>query len=196
MRHGRCVPALLAVLVWGGPGRADVTNTTPYDYDHPPARGTERGTYMAAATGTLGPDCFFTFIGTAKYLPNPDGSGGRHCTKGNIELSGSGPACAIGKPFETIPTVTLADYTYNGDGTLCERVTIVGGPLDGVQFPLHTYVDPNGMWVFVTSQDIAYPCAANATNTLPEGTNQGPGFRIGKFGDDPPGSGELPCTNP
>jgi len=39
----------------------------------------------------------------------------------------------------------LADYTYNGDGTLCERVKIVGGPLDGMVFSLHTYVDTNGM---------------------------------------------------
>ena len=89
----------------------------------------------------------------------------------------------------------MADYTYNGDGTLCERVKIVGGPLDGMEFPLHTYVDTNGMWVFVTTQDIAYPCPNAASNTL-ELNSQGPGFRIGKFGDDPPGSGALPCTNP
>jgi len=57
---------------------------------------------MAAGTGSLGPDCFFTFIGTAKYLPNPDGSRGKHCTKGNVELTGSGPGCALGEPFETI----------------------------------------------------------------------------------------------
>jgi hypothetical protein len=189
------VAALLGVVLGSATGRADVTNTTPYDYDRPPPRGAERGTYMAAATGSLGPDCFFTFIGTAKYLPNPDGSGGRHCTKGNIELSGTGPACALGKPFEAMPVVSTANYTYNGDGTLCERVTIVGGLLDGMQFPFHTYLDPNGMWVFVTTQDIAYPCAG-ATSTIPELTSQGPGYRIGKFGDDPPGSGELPCTNP
>ena len=195
MRNGRCLAAFLGVLLWGAAGHADVTNTTPYDYDHPPKPGTEKGTYMAAATGSFGPDCFFTFIGTAKYLPNRDGSGGKHCTKGNIELSGSGPACAVGKPFETMPVVNLSDYTYNGDGTLCERVKIVGGPLDGMEFPLHTYVDTNGMWVFVTTQDIAYPCPNAATN-LTELNSQGPGFRIGKFGDDPAGSGELPCTNP
>ena len=88
MRHGRC--------------HADITNTTPYDYDSPPRPGKERGTYMAAGTGSLGPDCFFTFIGTAKYPPNPDGSRGKHCTKGNVELTGSGPGCALGEPFETI----------------------------------------------------------------------------------------------
>jgi len=41
---------------------------------------------MAAATGSFGPDCFFTAIGTATYLPNPDGFGGKHCTKINVEL--------------------------------------------------------------------------------------------------------------
>ncbi|TMA25747.1 MAG: hypothetical protein E6J87_22535 [Deltaproteobacteria bacterium] len=137
--------------------------TTPYDYDSPPAPGKERGTYMAAATGSFGPDCLFTFIGTAKYLPNRDGSGGKHCTKGNIELSGSGPGCAF-KPYETMPLVTETDYTYNGDGTLCERVRLVGGPLAGTEFPFHTYVDPNGRWVFPTTQDIAYPCPNAASN--------------------------------
>ena len=150
---------------------------------------------MAAATTALGPDCFLTFIGTAKYLPNPDGSGGKHCTKGNVELSGSGPGCVAGKPFENLPVVVSATYTYNGDGTLCERAKVVGGPLDGFEFPFHTYVDPKGQWVFVTDQDIAYPCP-NPTANPPGLTQQGPGFKISKFGDDPPGSGELPCTNP
>jgi len=49
--------------------------------------------------------------------------------------------------------------------------------------------------VFPTTQDIAYPCA-NASSNLTGLTTQGPGFKIGRFGDDPPGSGELPCTNP
>jgi len=78
---------------------------------------------------------------------------------------------------------------------LCERLKLVGGPLDGMEFPLHTYVDTNGMWVFVTTQDIAYPCPNAASNVL-ELNSQGPGFKIGRFGDDPAGSGELPCTNP
>ena len=138
MRQRPWLAALSGILMCGAAAHADITMTTPYDYQHPPKPGKERGTYMAAATGALGPDCFFTFIGTAKYLPNADGSGGRHCTKGNIELSGTGPACPIGKPFENLPVITVADYTYNGDGTLCERVTIVGGPLDGFEFPLHT----------------------------------------------------------
>src|SRR5438046_8701324 len=71
MRDGRCWAALLGVLLWGAAGHADITNTTPYDYDSPPRPGKERGTYMAAGTGSLGPDCFFTFIGTAKYPPQP-----------------------------------------------------------------------------------------------------------------------------
>ena len=93
MRHGRCLAAFLGLLLWGASGHADITNTTPYDYDAPPRPGKERGTYMAAGTGSLG---------TAKYPPNPDGSRGKHCTKGNVELIGSGPGCALGEPFETI----------------------------------------------------------------------------------------------
>jgi hypothetical protein len=195
MRHGRFLATVLGVLTWGVAGHADVTMTTPYDYQHPPKPGKERGTYMAAATGALGPDCLFTFIGTAKYLPNPDGSGGRHCTKGNVELSGSGAACTIGKPFENLPVTVSGDYSYNGDGTLCERSRIIGGPLDGIQFPFHTYVDTDGRWVFVTTQDIAYPCP-NATPNPAGLTSQGPGLKISKFGDDPAESGDLPCTNP
>ena len=132
--------------------------------------------------------------GTAKFLPNPDGSGGKHCTKGNVELTGSGPGCAF-KPFESMLVVIESDYTYNGDGTLCERARLVGGPLAGTEFPFHTYVDTNGRWLFVTTQDIAYPCPNAASNDT--GLNsQGPGFKIGRFGDDPPGSGVLPYTNP
>src|SRR5437867_11043988 len=190
MREGRCLAALLGVLVWSAAGHADITNTTPYDYDSPPKPGKERGTYMAAATGSLGPECFFTFVATAKYLPNPDGSGGKHCTKGNVEVSGAGPGCAL-KPFENMLGVVTADYTYNGDGTLCERARIVGGPLDGMEFPFHTYVDPDGRWLFVKTQDIVYPCS-NAAPNPPGLTQQGPGFKISNFGDDPAGSGELP----
>ncbi|HZR82006.1 MAG TPA: hypothetical protein VFD92_12995 [Candidatus Binatia bacterium] len=194
MRYGRLSAAVLGVALWCAPSRADITSTTPYDYDHPPAPGKERGTYMAAASGSFGPDCFFTFIGTAKYLPNPDGSGGKHCTKGNVELTGTGPGCAT-KPLESLPLTIEADYTYNGDGTLCEHARLVGGPLDGLEFPFHTYVDPSGKWVFPTTQDIAYPCANPSTNATGL-TSQGPGFKIGRFGDDPGGSGLLPCTNP
>jgi hypothetical protein len=195
MKHGSGLAGLLGVLLFAAAAHADITDTTPYDYDRPPRPGKEEGTYMAAATGALGPDCFFTFIGTAKYLPNPDGSGGKHCTKGNIELSGTGPACPVGKPFENVPVVNLSEYTYNEDGTLCERVTLIGGTLDGMEFPFHTYVDPHGQWVFVTTQDIAYACPDAASNVL-QLNSQGPGFKIGRNGDDPEGSGELNCTNP
>ncbi len=91
--------------------------------------------------------------------------------------------------------VIESDYTYNGDGTLCERARLVGGPLAGTEFPFHTYVDTNGRWVFPTTQDIAYPCP-NAASNLTGVNSQGPGFKIGRFGDDPAGSGVLPCTNP
>src|SRR5437667_237260 len=88
MRHERCLAAFLGVLLWGATGRADITMTTPYDYD-----------------------------------------------------------------------------------------------------------DPNGRWVFPTTQDIAYPCP-NAASNITGINSQGPGFKIGAFGDDPAGSGQLPCTNP
>ena len=39
MRHGRCLAALLGVLLWAASGHADITNTTPYDYDDPPKAG-------------------------------------------------------------------------------------------------------------------------------------------------------------
>jgi len=107
------------------------------------------------------------------------------------------PLCAAkyATRSSTSAVVNLSDYTYNDDGTLCERVTMIGGPLDGMEFPFHTYVDPAGRWVFVTTQDIAYSCPDAATNLL-QLNSQGPGFKIGKSGDDPPRSGELPCTNP
>jgi hypothetical protein len=194
MTYARHLAAILGVLLGAATVHADITDTTPYDYKHPPKPGKEKGTYMAAATGSFGPDCFFTFIGTAKYLPNPDGKGGKHCTRGNFELSGSGPGCAF-KSLENVPLTIAADYTYNGDGTLCERARFVGGPIDGTQFPFHTYVDPDGNWVFPTTQDILYDCPNAAPN--PTGmTGQGPGLRISKVGDDPPGSGDLSCTNP
>jgi hypothetical protein len=195
MRLRTCLGLLSGVLLCVSSVPADITNTTPYDYQHPPKPGKERGTYMAAGTGMLGPDCFFTFIGTAKYLPNPDGSGGRHCTKGDVELSGTGPLCAL-KAAEGTLVVLSGTYTYNGDGTLCETNTIVGTPLDGTVLPLHTYVDTKGRWVFATTQDIAYACPGGAPSNLGQVNSQGPGYKISSFGDDPPGSGQLPCTNP
>ena len=68
-------------------------------------------------------------------------------------------------------------------------------PASGPEFPFHTYIDPNGRWQFVTTQDIAYPCPNAASNDT--GLNsQGPRVKIGRFGDDPAGSRELPCTKP
>jgi hypothetical protein len=197
MRSTTRLGVLCGTLLCVSGAAADITDTTPYDYDKVPKKGREKGTYMAAATGALGPECFFTFIGTAKYLPNRDGTGGTHCTKGNIELTGSGPLCAAFKSIaEPVVIVTEATYTYNGDGTLCEKVKLVGGQLDGAEFPSHTYVDPQGRWVFVTTQDIAYACSGGAASNVVGLNLQGPGFKISKAGDDPPGSDELPCTNP
>ena len=195
MRSMTCLGLLYSVLLWGGTVSADVTNTTPYDYDRAPNRGVEGGTYMAAATGALGPDCFFTGIGTAKLLPNPDGTGGQHCFKANLELSGSGPLCALKPMLEGALLVAGGTYTYNGDGTLCESLKVIGGPLDGQPIAFHTYIDPRGQWAYVTQQEIAYPCPGVAAN-MDGVTAQGPGFKIGSHGDDPPGSGQLPCTNP
>src|SRR2546426_12718539 len=120
MKHGRWLAALLGVLLWGAAGHADITNTTPYDYDSPPTPGKERGSYMAAGTGSFGPDCFFTFIGAAKYLPNPHGSGGKHCTKRHVEPSARGPGLAL-KPIRKRRVGRTGDYTHHGQGTPCAR---------------------------------------------------------------------------
>src|SRR5437763_12741029 len=101
MRDGRCWAALLGVLLWGAAGHADITNTTPYDYDSPPTPGKERGTYMAAGTGSLCPDCLNTVYETHRCLQFRRGFGRKHCTKGNVELTGSGAGCAF-KPFESM----------------------------------------------------------------------------------------------
>src|SRR5204863_5018916 len=163
MRHGRCLAAFLGVLLWGAVGYADITNTTPYDYDSPPTPGKERGTYMAAGTGSFGPDCFFTFIGTAKYLPNRDGSGGKHCTKGNVELTGSGPGCAF-KPFESMLVVIESDYTYNGDGTLGRQSTRLTARHAETPYAVHSYKNPKGRSLLVTTQDLAHPRPNGASN--------------------------------
>src|SRR5438552_18076945 len=101
MRHGRSLAALFGVLLWGTASRGDITNTTPYDYDQPPAPGKEQGTYTAAATRPFGPACFFTLIGPAKFLPNPDGAGGTPGPRRDVALPASGPGCAS-KPFQAV----------------------------------------------------------------------------------------------
>src|SRR2546423_4475259 len=82
-----------ACLLSAGPVLADVVETTPYPYAKPPAPGIEKGTYAYNGSGFAGPDCFFTIAGTAKFLPNTDGSGGSLCAKSNIQFVGTGPFC-------------------------------------------------------------------------------------------------------
>jgi len=85
-------------------------------------------------------------------------------------------------------------YTYNGDGTICENLHFIGGGLNGISATFHTYLDPKGRWILPTGQNIAYPCPGVAANGLV--ISHAVGFKISKFGDDPPGSGRLNCTNP
>ena len=68
---------------------ADVTDPTSYDYDHPPVPGRERGTYAITTTGSVGPGCIAVVIGTAKFLPNAERTGGMVCAKLNVELRGT-----------------------------------------------------------------------------------------------------------
>jgi len=193
MRSIPSITLLLGALLWG-PAQADVTNPTPYDYDHPPARGREAGTYAFNSAGSAGPDCVFVLTGTAKQLPNPDGSGGTVCVKGGLDVRGTGPLCAAIMTQTTMLVVSGGTYRYNGDGTLCENLHIIGGPFAGQPITFHTYVDPKGRWLLPTAENIAYPCAGIVANGQIIGGVTA--FKIGKHGDDPPGSGVLPCTNP
>jgi len=185
---------LCSVLLGGRIVRADVTDTTPYDYDHPPKVGREAGTYGFTGSGAFGPDCVFVAIGTAKFLPNGAGTGGTFCSKLNLELRGSGPACASAPVAEPALAVVGGTYTYNGDGTICENLHIVGSPLNGMPMTFHTYVSPDGKTLVSSAQDIAYACPG----IVPNGqiTATAVSMKIGQHGDDPPGSGQLPCTNP
>jgi hypothetical protein len=197
--------ALFALVLFTREAAADVTATAPYPYDDPPAPGSERGTYAFNGSGAAGPDCLYTVIGTAKFLPNADLSGGRICVKYNVELRGTGPVCAAAPLIEGELGVLSATYTYNGDGTLCERATSSIGPFKNFQSMFHDYVAPDGSWVLISNQDVAYACP----NALPPGDfNVSPedlsarvigsamNHKIGAHGDDPPGSGELPCVLP
>jgi len=193
MRFGPALAVLLGVSVWGGASRADVTDPTPYNYDHPPKAGREGGTYAFSGTGSAGPDCVFVMIGGAKFLPNGAGTGGDICIKLNLKFQGSGPLCA---PADTLlsPVLTTVKGTYrvNGDGTLCEQGVIVGGAFDGQVFTNHIYVDPKGNTLVLSDQDIAYPCPGEPANG--QGTFSATAIRIGKYGDDPRGSGTLRCS--
>ena len=182
---------------------ADITAPTHYPYDNPPKPGVEEGTYQFNGFAAAGPDCIAAVVGTSKFLPNKDGSGGKICAKFNVDLRGTGPFCLSAPLVEGELGVLSATYTYNGDGTLCERAKFTIGPFKDVESMFHDYVAPDGSWVTVTNGDIAYECP----NALPPGDfNIGPNgvgvrpigtatnLRIGKHGDDPPGSGQLPCA--
>src|SRR5438034_10556358 len=114
MKHGRSLAALFGVLLWGTASRGDITNTTPYDYDQPPAPGKEQGTYMAAATGSFGPDCFFTAIEIGREPRSARGYGGEHGTKLNVKLSERGRRCAC-RPLEHMPGLMTPHVTDSGD---------------------------------------------------------------------------------
>src|SRR2546428_7895379 len=109
----------LGVFLSRGAARADVTDPTPYDYDHPPRPGREGGTWAFSGTGSAGPDCVFVIIGAAKFLPNGARTGGDICVKFNIDLRGTGPACALAPVIEPVLGVVKETYHVNGDGTLC-----------------------------------------------------------------------------
>ena len=184
---------------------ADVTQSTPYPYDKPPTAGVERGTYAFNGMGAAGPDCVFSIVGVAKFLPNADLSGGKICVKFNVDLSGTGPLCVSAPLVEGELGMLSATYTYNGDGTLCERAKFSIGPYKNVESMFHDYVAPDGGWVLVTNQDVAYKCPNALTpgplNVGPDGVTVRPlgaltALRIGANGDDPPGSGDLACAAP
>lgn len=191
------LPAVLALglgLFWAVYTRADVTDSTPYNYVKVPAPGREGGTYAFTSYGALGaPGCTGTAIGAAKLLPNAERTGGSFCAKFNIQ---SEAGCPLAPGVDPTLIVVGGTYTLNGDGTLCENTAIIGGPLDGTPTVFHTYIDPKGKWLLASTQDIAYGCP---DATIPD---NGPlianavALKISELGDDPPGSGTLPCTNP
>jgi hypothetical protein len=185
---GVAIPA--AILLSGQIAGAVFIDATPHDYDHVPPPGTEGGTYHASFRASI-LGCFFTAAGTAKLLPNPDGTGGKHCFKTNNEVDQTLPECAAVAPLLEAPIVGFGEYTYNGDGTLCENLKVVGGPFDGTPVPFLTYVDPDGKWLMVHSQDATQVCPGLPPNGFIVG--DGRGDRIGRQGDDPSGSGELAC---
>jgi hypothetical protein len=185
---------LLGLLLEVGIVAADVTDTTPYTYDHVPKRGRERGTYAFNGSGALGPDCYVSIVGAAKFLPNAARTGGDLCLKFNFEPRGSGPFCSPAAQAAGSIGVLGGTYTYNGDGTICENLHFIGGGLEGIPATFHTYLDPKGRWILPTGQNIAYPCPGVAANGFV--ISQAIGFKISKFGDDPSGSGTLNCTNP
>ena len=127
---------LLSFALAAGTAYADVTDPTPYNYEHVPKPGREAGTFAFTGSGAAGPDCLYVIVGGAKFLPDGSGTGGTFCGKGNIELSGSGPACATAPVSETMLAVVGGTYTLNGDGTVCENLKFIGGVLDGMALHL------------------------------------------------------------
>ena len=194
--------SVLVVAFTSGSAFADITASTHHPYDDPPKPGVEEGTYHFHGITAAGPDCMVTVVGTSKFLPNRDGSGGRICAKFNVDLRGTGALCVAAPLVEGELGILTATYTYNGDGTLCERAKFSIGPFKDVESMFHDYVAPDGSWVTVTNADIAYDCpnamppgdfsiSLKGVSARPIGTATN--FRIGKHGDDPPGSGELAC---
>ncbi|MGH7857456.1 MAG: hypothetical protein ACREQY_09005 [Candidatus Binatia bacterium] len=205
MRSFARLTVVCGILFLTGEVAADVTATSPYPYDDPPAPGVERGTFAFNGFAAAGPDCIAAVVGTAKFLPNADLSGGKICVKFNVDLRGTGALCASAPLIEGELGVLSATYTYNGDGTLCERAKFSIGPFKNVESMFHDSVAPDGSWVLVTNADIAYACpdalppsdvnvTADGISVRPIGTVTS--LRIGAHGDDPPGSGELPCELP
>ena len=194
------VGLFLALISASGAAFADVTVTTPYPYDKVPKAGVEAGTYAFTVSGYAGTDCFSTFIGAVKFLPNSAGTGGSLCAKGNIQFVGAGPVCAseIASGANKHLFVLSGPYYYNHDGTLCENLAIVGGTYNGMPLTFHDYVSPDGKQILISQQNIDYACPGVAQQQPSTLLVAGPGslFKISKVADDPPGSGKLDCNNP
>jgi hypothetical protein len=198
MKVSRLMLALAVCVVCAKVAAADVTVTTPYPYDRVPKAGVEAGTYAFTVSGYEGTDCFSTYTGAVKFLPNSAGTGGSLCAKGNIQFVGAGPVCVseIASGANKQLFVLSGPYYNNHDGTLCENVTIVGGAFNGQPLTFHDYVSRDGKQILISNQNIDYACPGVAQPQT--GLVAGPGslFKISEVADDPPGSGKLDCTNP
>lgn len=58
MKLSRWLVILMYCLIPANLALSDVTETTPYPYDSPPAPGIEQGTYAYNGSGYVGSDCF------------------------------------------------------------------------------------------------------------------------------------------
>jgi hypothetical protein len=194
----RWIPFILTSILLASIARADVTVTTPYPYDSPPAPGVEKGTYAFNGSGYAGVDCFTTIIGAVKFLPDGSGKGGTMCVKANIQFLGAGPICAsaIASGEQKQLFLLSGPYTYNHDGTMCENLKILGGIFNGLPATFHDYVSPKGDLIFLANENIDYACPGIAQTQSGLAIGTANLFKISKVGDDPPGSGKLDCTNP